>query len=279
MKFGDLINYLDGEFPRDLSMPGDNDGVEVCVDYNLEIGRILAVVDITFDVIDYAVTHGYNCILSHHPMIYQPLKKLDGSSAAARKAVMLAQNNICAASFHTRLDSVKGGVTDCLIHALDLAGDDKSAERAESIEELFYEFENNRIPVPIGRIVTLTEEVNLHDFISDAKKSLRRFYKIELSCDTDFNLSLVNGGRNVKKIGLVGGSGIDFAKIAAKTGADTFFTGEGKYSAILDLYESCGMNIITAGHFETEAVVLPFIKEKITQKFPGAKVDCFIGEI
>ena len=89
MKFGDLINYLDEEFPKSLSLAGDNDGVDVCVDYGLEIGRILTVVDITFDVIDYAVIHGYNCILSHHAMIFQPLKKLDLSGATSKKAVKL----------------------------------------------------------------------------------------------------------------------------------------------------------------------------------------------
>jgi len=266
MKFKELINYLDEQFPRSLSFPGDNDGVDVCVDYNLEIGRTLLVLDVTFDAINYAITNGYNCILSHHTMLYQPLKKLDLGSTAAKKAVMLARHDICAASFHTRLDSVKGGVNDSLLKALNI----------DNNVELLFDPDNNN--VPIGRIVELDEEISLYDFHSDIKKSMRKYYKKEFSCDVDININYVKGSGIVKKIGVVSGGGMDFAGLAVKMGVDTFFTGEGKYSSILDLCESHAINIITAGHFETEAVVLPFVKSKIAEKFPDAKVDCFIGE-
>jgi len=266
MKFKELINYLDEQFPKTLSFPGDNDGVDVCVDYDLEIGRTLLVLDVTFDAINYAITNGYNCILSHHTMIYHPMKKLDLSNVAIKKAVMLARHNICAASFHTRLDSVNGGVNDCLLNALNINDN----------VELLIDAENNN--VPIGRIAELDEEISLYDFISDIKKSMRKYYKKEFSCDLGININYVKGGGTVKKIGVVSGGGMEFANLAVKKGIDTFFTGEGKYPSILEIYESHNINIITAGHFETEAVVLPFIKRKITEKFPEAKVDCFIGE-
>ena len=270
MKFKELINYLDEQFPRSLSMPGDNDGVDVCVDYNLEIGRILIALDVTFEAINHAIANGYNCILSHHAMIYQPLKKLDLSSAAAKKAVMLANHNICAAAYHTRLDSVDNGVNDCLLDAVNIA------EKNGAKVEFLYAPQGDNIP--IGRIVTLDEETDLATFSSDIRKSLRRFYKTEFSCDAEFNVKYMSGSGKVKKVGVVCGGGMDFAEAAAKMGVDTFFTGEGKYSGILDLYESFDINIITAGHFETEAVVLPFMKKKILEKFPDAKIDCFIGE-
>jgi len=255
MKFKDLINYLDEQFPRSLSISGDNDGVEVCVDDNLEIGRILVVLDITLEAIEYAITNGYNCILAHHPMIYEPMKKLDLSNTAIQKAVMLARHDICAVSFHTRLDSVQGGVNDCLL---------KAANIEENVEMLLDSDDNN---IPIGRVVTLDEEINLQDFVAGVKKSLGEFYGKDIDI-------CIRGNKNVKKIGVVGGSGMYFPKFAADMGVDTFFTGEGKYHAILEAYESFGMNVITAGHFETEAVVLPFIKEKILEKFPEAKVEC-----
>jgi dinuclear metal center YbgI/SA1388 family protein len=263
MKFKELIDYLDEQFPGNLSMPGDNDGVDVCVDYDLEVGRILIVLDITFEIINYAITHGYNCIISHHAMISQPLQKLDLSNAACKKAVMLIRHDICAAAFHTRLDSVTGGVCDCLINAAGIAG---------SIEPLYCG------GIPIGRIVTLPEETSLRSFSGDITKSMRKFYKTEFSVSADFNISYAGGEKKVRKIGIAGGSGMSCAKPAAEAGADTFFTGEGKYHDILDAYEFLGMNVITAGHFETEAVVLPFIKQKILEKFPDANADCFIGQ-
>ena len=262
MKFKELIGYLDEQFPKSLSMPGDNDGVEVCVDWNLEIGRILIVLDVTFEVIDYAVTHGYNCIISHHSIINEPLQKLDLRNSAAKKAVMLARRDICSASFHTRLDSVEGGVNECLIGAAGIAGDAKPLYFGES---------------PIGRVVDLGMETELQDFISGIKKSLKKFYKTEFAVGANINISYAGTGKKARKIGIVGGSGMSFAKLIAESGADTFFTGEGKYHDILEAHEFLGLNIITAGHFETEAVVLPFVKGKILEKFPGANADCFVG--
>ena len=263
MKFKDLINHLDEQFPKSLSLPDDSDGVDVCVDYNLEIGRILVVLDVTLEAIDYAVTHGYNCIISHHTMIYFPLKKLDLSTAASKKAVMLARHNICAASFHTRLDSVAGGVNDCLLKAANING---------SVELLY---EDN---VPIGRVVALDEELDLKDFVCNVIKSMTEFYKKEFSRDMDINIKYIKSGGKVKKIGSVSGGAATCIEIAAGAGADTFFAGEVKYPAFLEAHETFGMNTVTAGHFETEAVVLPFVKQKILEKFPHAKVDCFIGE-
>ena len=268
MKFCDLIGYLDEQFPKSLSMPGDNDGVEVCVDYNLEIGRVLIVLDVTFEVINYAITHGYNCIISHHAIIYHPLQKLDLSNSASAKAVALARHDICAASYHTRLDSVSGGVNDCLLKATGISG------YIESIESIELLYEEN---IPIGRLATLAEEQDLQTFMNGIKKSLRKFYKTNFSCDAEFNISYSGKNNKVKKIGVVGGSAASSLKIAAEAGADTFLAGEIKYRDILDAHEFLGLNIITAGHFETEAVVLPFVKQKILEKFPGANADCFIG--
>lgn len=268
MKFLELINYLDREFPKSLSIPGDADGVDVCIDWDLEIGRVLIALDVSFEVIDYAARHGYNCIISHHAVISEPLQKLDLSSSAAKKAVMLAKNNICSAAFHTRLDCVAGGVNDSLIKALGIAG--------EGTEDLLYK-PLNASPVPIGRIVNLRVGTDLEPFIGGIKKSLKNFYKKEFSCDASFDVSCAKGRGSIKKIGIVGGSGMFFAKTAAASGCDTFFTGEGKYHDILEIYESFGINIITAGHFETEAVVLPFIKQKISEGFKKSAADCFIG--
>ena len=271
MKFGELIKYLDEVFPKNLSASWDSDGVEVCVDYNLEIGRILTVLDITFDVVDFAVANGYNCILSHHALFFKPVKKIDLSDSATKKAVRMIKHGICAASFHTRLDSVDGGVNDCFLKALNINENSKI--------EQFYEPGET---ASVGRIVELEEECDLIDFIEDIKKAFKRYYKTELDIDQNAGISYIKGDRDVKKIGAVSGGGMDFAEIAAKMGADTFITGEGKYNRTLEAYESLDkgsrLNIITMGHFETEIVVLPFMKHKILEKFPNAVVDCFTGE-
>jgi dinuclear metal center YbgI/SA1388 family protein len=258
MKFKELIEYLDSIYPKSLSAPWDKDGVEVCLDYNTEVERVLIALDITCGVINYAAEHGYNCIISHHPMIFSPLNKFDEKSGInAKKAVLAARNNICAASFHTRLDAVAGGVNDCLLNALGITNE------RYNIENLF----DSEYKLPLGRIFT---------FESGEEKTLPEFAK---HVNTALNTSAgYIGGKSVKKVAVVSGSGMNFINEAFESGADTFLTGEGKYGDILEINETYGMNIVAAGHFETEIPVLPAVKCAVTKEFDSVRADCFNGD-
>ena len=264
MKFRELMTYLDEVYPKSLSMQGDTDGVDVCFDYNTEIGSVLLALDVTLGAIEYARTHGFNCILSHHAMIYAPMKKLDSDlGTAAKKAAMLARYDICTAAFHTRLDSVNGGVNDCLLDAIGI----------KNAEPLICE------DVPIGRICSFENAITIAEFAANVDSSLKEFYKTHFDFElhgrrTRFN----NGEHKIKKLAIVGGNGMLCLAEAANAGADTFLTGEGKYHDFLEAREAYNMNIIAAGHFETEAVVLPEIKRAVLAKFPNTRVEYFIDD-
>jgi len=264
MKFETLANFINAAFPERLSTAWDNDGIEVCTDHNLEIGRILLTLDITFDTLDYALKHGYNCILSHHPMIFSPLKKLDLTTPASRKAIFLARHEMCAVSMHTRLDSVSGGVNDCL---LDVMGVKSRAEIFGAKDE-----EN------IGRIFEYSAD-SAKDFAVQIKKSLEEFYANNFDADVPVSVKYKEGDKPVKKVAAVSGSGIDFAEDAIKLGVDTFLTGESSYHKMIDAYEfnpvGERINIIAAGHFETEALVLPYLKQIIAAEFPQSSIDIY----
>lgn len=272
MKFESLIKFIDVAVPKSLSAPWDTDGIEVCTDYNLEIGRILLTLDITFDVLEYALKHSYNCIISHHAMIYSPLKKLDLTNAASRKAVFLAKHEICALSMHTKLDSVSGGVNDCLLDVIGMPS---------SKSEIF----GTKDEENIGRVFSyLADSANsAKDFAEHVKKSLEAFYKNSFDNKFDgeipVSVKYKQGDKPVQKVAAVSGGGIDFAEDAMKMGIDTFFTGESSYSKMIAAYEFNPMgsriNIITAGHFETEAVVLPYLKKIIADEFPKAIIDIY----
>lgn len=266
MKFEALVNYLDKAFPKNLSAAWDNDGVEVCTDLNLEIGRILLTLDITFETLDYAATHGYNCIIAHHPMIFSPLRKLDMSTAASRKAVFLAGHNICAVSLHTRLDSASGGVNDCLLRAIGVSPDDKTQTEIFGTDDCEY----------AGRIFSYSAD-SAKDFAVHVKKSLEDFYKNNFASVIPVSVRYTEGDKPVRTVAAVSGSGIDFAEKAISLGADTFLTGESSYHKTIDAHEynSKGgrINIVSAGHFETEALVLPHLKKIIASEFSGAAID------
>jgi dinuclear metal center YbgI/SA1388 family protein len=263
MKFKKLIEYLDEIYPKNLSMAGDSDGVDVCADYDIEIGGVLLAVDITLGTIEFAKTHGYNCILSHHTMIFEPLNKLDANSGiAAKKAAMLARNDICAASFHTRLDGVSGGVNDCFLDAVGI----RNAEPLICAD------------VPIGRTCTFDKPIGVAELAGTVDKSLKQFFREHFTFELKGCVKYSDSGEKIKKLAVVAGSGMSFIEYAAYAGADTFLTGEGKFYSILEAREAHNMSVITAGHFETEATVLPELKRAVLAEFPKTRIDYFIDD-
>ena len=262
MQFKELLEYLDGVYPRSLSMPGDTDGVDVCADYSTEIGGVLLTLDVTLDAIEYAKARAYNCIISHHAMIYSPLNKLDANSgAAARKAAALAKADICAAAFHTRLDAVGGGVNDCLLGAVGI----------QSSEPLVAD------GVPIGRICDFVQDISVAEFAAQADKSLKQFFSSNFGFELKGRVNFTGGGNKIRRLAVVAGSGMGSQAEAVNAGADTFFTGEAKFYDILGARENYNMSVITAGHVETEATVLPELRRAVLARFPDTRVDYYIS--
>ena len=95
--------------PPELQMSFDNAGF--LLGHGLsEVDRALLALDVTDDVIDEALSMDAELIISHHPLIFQPLKSMTDDSAAGRRLLKLAENRIAVISMHTNLDNAEGGV-------------------------------------------------------------------------------------------------------------------------------------------------------------------------
>ena len=235
MTVSELYKILDKKIPRELSCEWDNDGLMCCPDGEREVKRVLIALDVTGEVTDFACAHGYDLIVSHHPFIFKGLKGIDEQSFVSKKAIKLIKNNVSVFSFHTRLDALSGGVNDVLASLLGI---------------------KNAVPFGdegIGRIGELDSEI---DIITLGKK-----VKDALGCDGVF---VSDGGRKCHMVAVLGGSGDDdiFAAIAA--GADTYISGELKHHSMTDAPDM-GINLISAGHFHTEAPVCEAIKNMILE--------------
>lgn len=93
----------------------DNSGLLVG-DPGAEVKTALVVLDITAEAVREAREIGAELIISHHPVIFHPLKKVESGSVVWE----LAQAGISAICAHTNLDKARGGVNDCLAAALGL---------------------------------------------------------------------------------------------------------------------------------------------------------------
>lgn len=218
----ELYKYLENAVPGDLSCDWDNDGKMVLSCPERIVKKVLITLDITESAVDYAADKGFDCIISHHPLIFSSLKNIDFENNVGRKVCKLIKSSIAAFSFHTRLDKVSGGVNDVLSDLLELKNVTDFSD--------------------VGRMGE-TDTVSLQEFAEKVKK-----------VTGSDRVVCVDGGKRVKKIALVGGCGKGYLDEAYFCGCDTFLTGEMAYNYEQDAKEM-GINLVCGGHYFTENAV------------------------
>ncbi|MGM0565291.1 MAG: Nif3-like dinuclear metal center hexameric protein [Bacteroidota bacterium] len=121
MKIEEVIRYLDNVVPPFLQESYDNSGFMIG-DSNAELKGILTCVDVTEDVLEEAKQKSCNLVVSHHPLIFQGMKKLTGQDHVAKTAQKAVKENIAVYAAHTNLDSVDFGVSAILAEKIGLQG-------------------------------------------------------------------------------------------------------------------------------------------------------------
>lgn len=120
MTGNDIIKYLEEWAPKGIAWEKDNVGLQIG-DPHIKIKNILISLDLTEDVIQSAQKENCNFIITHHPVLFYPLKSLDFSkNRIARMTATIIKNNITLYSAHTNLDFTKHGVSYQLAKKLEL---------------------------------------------------------------------------------------------------------------------------------------------------------------
>lgn len=226
----DIYSFLDSIAPFSTSAPWDNTGLLVG-DENKNVKKVMISLDVTDDVIDQATKEKVDLVITHHPVIFDPVKSVT-SDTLLYKAVSSGLSFI---SSHTCLDIAKDGVNDCLANAVGI-------KNIESIEEDVF--------LKLGEI----EEKSEDEFVA--------ILKDKLSCNVLYNST----GNKIKKVAFCSGSGGDLWELAKEIEADALLTGEAKYHEFLDASFN-NISIFACGHFETEVVVIDMLREKLEKEF------------
>lgn len=245
MTVKELYACLNEKIPPSLSCQWDNDGMMCCPDPEAKVGRVLVALDVTADVVRQAREGAYDLIVSHHPLIFSPLRAINQEDAIAKKVIGLIQSGIAAFSFHTRLDAVEGGVNDLLAARLGLCNVTPFGADGEAI----------------GRIGELPQPMSLSEFAACVKRAT----------DAPF-VTVSDAGKPVKRVAVLGGSGSDDVVPAILAGADTYLSGELKHNWLTEAPERA-INLIAAGHFYTENQVCERLRELMLQADPTITVD------
>lgn len=238
----DIESALYALAPKALAAEWDNVGL-LAGSADREVRSVLVALDITEPVVEEAERMGADLIVSHHPVIFHPVKSITDRDPSGRLLIRLVRSGTGAVCMHTNLDAAQGGVNDALASALGLQDAAPAAEGG------------------IARIGTLPEAMALPGFLARVKNALR-----------PNGLRYVDGGRPIRKVAAGGGACGDFLWEAAALGCDAFVTADLKYNHFLDA-GVLGLTVIDAVHFPTEDVVCPMVVRYLREKFPEVQVE------
>lgn len=239
---GEFYDRIDAFAPFCTAMDFDNPGLLVG-GRDVEVQTVLFALDITPDVVREAAEMGAQLIVSHHPVIFFPLKHI----APNTTPYLLAQYGIAAICAHTNLDMAQGGVNTCLAERLQLKN-----------VRMLKEYEHSGLPE--GLMGETNKPYTPAEFAA--------FVKEALGCD---GLKYADGGRTITTVGLCGGAGADLVLDAIAQGAQAMVTADTKHNHLLDA-EDMGVTLVDAGHFFTEDVVILPLMERLQACFPEVKM-------
>lgn len=239
----DITEYLTSLYPPELAEDFDNVGL-LAGDSIHSVKKVFVTLDADAGQIAEAIRLNADMIVTHHPLLFSPLKRVTDENI-----ISLIKNNISVFSAHTNLDSAPGGVNDSLAKLVGLT-------------------DTQRVTMPdckLTGVVGKAKETNLKDFIDKVKKALGA-ENVRYTGDLNDVVS---------KVGVIGGSAAEFFDAMKDCGCDTFLTADLKYHQAQSAC-AAGINIIDAGHFETENRICSVLGEVLKKRFPDIEV--FVSE-
>ena len=246
---GEILTFLETLAPRSMKMDWDNVGL-LCGGKGRPVTKVLVALDPFEGVCREAAQWGAELIVTHHPLIFSPLKSVTDETSIGRAVQLLCANNISSINAHTNLDCAPGGVNDCLAQTLGLSNVQVIAP--SGVDELGREWGLLRQGV--------VETQPLSEFLAHVKSAL--------NCE---GLRYVDGGKPVHRVAVGGGACASELMDAVSAGCDTFVTADVKYNQFWDAHD-LGLNLIDAGHFPTENPVVGLLAAKIAAEFPDVTV-------
>ena len=230
-KVKDFYGYLNSIAPFETQEDWDNSGMLVG-DMDAEVKKVAVVLDITHEEIKKAKAIGADLIISHHPVIFNPIKSVTKGSVPYE----LVASSINALCCHTPLDIADGGTNDSLAKLLGI--------------------EVPRTEDPILRLGTV-EPTTAENLAGKIAKTLNT------------KVRYADAGRKIEKIAICTGAGCSLIEAAGEI--DAFITGDASHHNFLDCIQA-GITLIAAGHYETEIVVVPVLVKKLQAQFPDIEI-------
>ncbi len=232
MTVKDIFEFLNRKFPVCDACDFDNVGILVG-DKECEVTKAVIALDCTLDIIKTAVDNDCQLIITHHPVIFEPLKNVLKGSIVYE----IIKNDLTVISMHTNLDVGIGGVNDCLCQLLSplsvetVIASDGYALKKCTISPITADCLAEKLKSILGGAIKYTD-IKTH----------------------------------IENILVCSGSGGNFINEVSNFGCDALVTADVKHNQFLDA-DRLGIAIFDAGHFNTEDVVIEPLKELLEKQF------------
>ncbi|BDU49738.1 Nif3-like dinuclear metal center hexameric protein [Haliovirga abyssi] len=172
MKLSKIISKLESRFPLKLQEDWDNSGLLVG-DLNSEINRIQISLDVTDEVIENAIKIGANLIITHHPLIFKPIKRVTSGDNIGKKILKLIKNGISLYSMHTNLDSAKMGLNEYIMNLL-------GVENGEVLDKNYKNIYRIGIYIPEDKFIEFRKKIISFDKIYKDERYEKVSYSTEV---------------------------------------------------------------------------------------------------
>ena len=248
MKISEIASAIEAYAPLSLQESYDNAGFQVGTP-DAEVTGVLLCTDVREEIVDEAINRGFNLIISHHPLIFVPLKKIVGSTYIERIVARAIKHNITIYSAHTNMDAAQGGVNHKIASKIGLTD-------VEFLEPQ----QSDGVVSGIG-VVGNVSPITAGELLEQVKKTFEVGgirYSGELS-------------RVVTRVALCGGAGSFLVSKAIDAGAQLFITADVKYHEFMGNEDR--IVIADIGHYESEHFTKEIFLDIIQKKNPNFAVD------
>jgi len=241
-----VLGLLENMAPANLAEPWDNPGLQVG-SYSSPIKKILLSLDPTMKALMAASRAQAQLLLTHHPLIFKPLTRMDVESFPGNVILEAAKKSISVVAVHTNLDAARGGMNDILAEIMGL--EDVEAFGGREGEE----------DSGLGRIGYLSEPASMQALAERVRTLLGT---------RNLRVTIPKEGP-IRRIAIVGGSGGSMIPLASEKGADLLLTGDVGHHHALEA-KSRGMALLDGGHFCMEKKAFnafcPHFRERLAEQ-------------
>lgn len=228
MKFDDVVQMIEGIAPEYIQESWDNSGIQISTG-KMEIGKILTSLELTDEVVEEAIREDADMIITHHPLIFGGIKRVDFRDPVGSMILKLINAGISVYSSHTPFDKIEGGNNDYLAELIGL-------------RDISGFTDGNEVDM-IGRIGILQHPMMLSSVVDLLAQ--------QLNIDSNEIRFVGDPNQMITTVGLCTGAGADLMDLAAANGCQLFITGDLKYHDAQNA-KAKGIAVIDAGHYGTE---------------------------